>query len=57
MPFIRKECKHEQGKKIFMLVVIAAVISLGLAGCKDKTDEHPNGDHPAKEHPTGEHPE
>ena len=52
-------------KKLFVLLLIAAVVSLGLAGCK-KHSEHPTGDHPSKEssseehpaseHPAGEHP-
>ena len=52
-------------KKIFVLVLIVAVVSLGLTGCKDKS-EHPSGEHstsehpsketPSEEHPTGEHP-
>lgn len=56
-------------KKLLVLVLIAAVLSLGLTGCKDKS-EHPTGEHPsaegvkeaaedaaekaADEHPTGE---
>ncbi len=48
-------------KKIFALLLIVAVISLGLIGCKDKS-EHPTGEgssseHPAKETPSDEHPE
>ena len=57
-------------KKIFILVLIVAVVSLGLTGCKDKSEhpsgEHPTSEHPSKEtkseehptseHPTGEHP-
>ena len=52
-------------KKLFVLVLIAGVLSLGLTGCKDKS-EHPTGDHPSseqstekaatQEHPSGEHP-
>ncbi len=52
-------------KKIFLVLLIAAVVSLGLTGCKQKS-EHPSGDHPsgehpaeetpAEEHPSGEHP-
>jgi len=47
-------------KKVFVLVLIAAVVSLGLTGCK-KHSEHPSGDHPSSEHPskkapTEEHP-
>ncbi len=60
-------------KKVFVLVLVAAIVSLGLSltGCKKKTEttgtnisseEHPEGEHPAKkdpgkEHPEGEHPE
>ena len=57
-------------KKVFLLVLIAAVVSLGATGCKSKS-EHPEGEnpsseppakqtpsdeHPAGEHPAGEHP-
>ena len=42
-------------KKIVMLVLIVAVASFGLVGCKDKK-EHPTGDHPSKEAPSEEHP-
>ncbi len=52
-------------KKLFVLVLIAGIVSLGLTGCKDKS-EHPTGDHPSseqstekaatQEHPSGEHP-
>ncbi len=50
-------------KKIFALLLIVAVISLGLIGCKDKSEhptgegEHPAKEAPAKEHPDSEHPE
>jgi hypothetical protein len=40
-------------KKLFVLVLVAAVVSLGLAGCKN-SHEHPTGDHPSSEHPTEE---
>ena len=53
-------------KKVFVLVLIVAVVSLGMMGCKKKS-EHPSGEttseeHPSKEttseeHPTEEHPE
>ncbi len=44
-----------------VLVLIAGIISLCLAGCKS-THEHPSGDHPeaeesTSEHPASEHPE
>ncbi len=43
--------------KIFALVLIVALVSLGLTGCKDKS-EHPTGDHPttSEETTTNEHP-
>ena len=42
-------------KKVFVLVLIVVVTSLGFVGCK-KNQEHPTGDHPTKEHPKNEHP-
>jgi len=48
-------------KKLLVLLLTVAVVSLSLTGCKHK-DEHPSeGDHPSKkapseEHPAGEHP-
>jgi len=43
-------------KKLFILVLVAAVVSLGLTGCKQKseqpTEEHPTSEHPSSEHPT-----
>ena len=42
-------------KKVFVLVLITAVVSLGLTGCKKKS-EHPSGDHPSSEHPSKEAP-
>jgi uncharacterized protein involved in high-affinity Fe2+ transport len=57
-------------KKLFVLLLVAAVVSLGLTGCKEKS-ELPTGEHPveeieveeieveevpAEEHPAGEHP-
>ncbi len=60
-------------KKVLVLVLVAAIVSLGLSltGCKKKgeapakgtpaaetTDkEHPAGEHPAKEDPAKEQPE
>ena len=58
-------------KKLFILVLVAAVVSLGLTGCKEKSEppagEHPTEkkeaeekaaeEHPAGEHPSGEHPQ
>jgi hypothetical protein len=43
-------------KKIFVLVLIIAVASLGLTGCKKDKSEHPAGEHPSKEAAPGEHP-
>jgi len=52
-------------KIIFVSVLIAAVVSLGLTGCKDKSEhpseetpskELPSSEHPSEEHPSGEHP-
>ena len=56
-------------RKIFLLVSITAFFTLGVSGCKKKTEqpsvdqpttvvpaeEHPAGEHPTSEHPT-EHP-
>ena len=52
-------------KKTFVLVLIIAVVSFGLVGCKND-NEHPSGDHPTSEqpaektasdeHPSNEHP-
>lgn len=47
--------------KIVVMVLIAAGISLGMAGCKGDHD-HPSGEEPSKqvsteeEHPSNEHP-
>ena len=47
-------------KKVFVLLLIVAVVSLGLMGCKGKSEpppeETPSQEHPTEEHPTGEHP-
>ena len=58
-------------RQLLALALVAAVISLGFAGCKKNDEEHPKGDdttteHPseeaepnqtaAEEHPAGEHP-
>ncbi len=40
-------------KKIFVSVLIVAVVSLGLTGCKGKS-EPPAGEAPTEEHPTEE---
>ena len=56
-------------KKILVLVLVAAIVSLGLTACKEKSEhptaDQPSGDQPTKEtvpeehpaeHPAGEHP-
>jgi len=57
-------------KKLLIPVAIAAMVSLGLAGCDKKgkkpaieqsakekaPNEHPTDEHPTEEHPTDEHP-
>lgn len=43
-------------KKLFILLLVAAVISLSLTGCK-KEGEQPSEDHPTSDHPTSEHPQ
>ncbi len=59
--------KMNKVKKVFVLVLVAAIVSLGLSltGCKKKTEtttpdisskEHPAGEHPAGEKPAGDHP-
>ena len=52
--------KMNKLKKIFVLVLIVAFVSLGVTACKQK-DDQPSGDQSTKEaaadeHPTGEHP-
>ena len=42
-------------KKIFILVLIIAFVSLGLTSCNDN-GEHPSQKSVSKEHPTSEHP-
>ena len=42
-------------KKLFILLLVAAVVSLGFTGCKKEAEDHPTGEHPtANEHPTEE---
>ncbi|MGB2863808.1 MAG: hypothetical protein WBC05_10825 [Sedimentisphaerales bacterium] len=48
-------------KKLFVLVLVAAVVSLGLTGCKQDNEQPAegttSGEHPAaSEHPSSEHP-
>ncbi len=47
-------------KKVIVLLLVAAVVSLGLTGCKHKneqpTEGTPASEHPASEHPSSEHP-
>ncbi len=40
-------------KKVVALLLIAAVVLVGLAGCKKKS-ETPDIDHPTSDHPTKE---
>jgi hypothetical protein len=42
-------------KKILILLLVTAVISVGPGGCGNN-GEHPSDDHPSSEHPTEEHP-
>ena len=42
-------------KKVLVSVLIVAVVSLGLTGCKSG-DEHPSSEHPSKETLSEEHP-
>ncbi len=48
-------------KRLLIFVLVVAAISLGLTGCKKKseskhsTKEHSSSDHPKSEHPS-EHP-
>jgi hypothetical protein len=42
-------------KNIFVVLLIAAIVSFGQLGCKQES-EHPSGDHPTSEHPASEHP-
>jgi len=53
-------------KKVFVLVLVAAVVSLGLTGCKQKSEppaseqpvsEQAASETPAEETPAGEHPQ
>jgi hypothetical protein len=53
--------KMNKLKKVFVLVLVAAVVSLGLTGCKQKNEQPaegtPSSEHPAaSEHPSSEHP-
>ncbi len=51
-------------RRITILALVAAVCSMGAAGCrsggKAKSDEHPTAEHSKegqpKDHPKGEHP-
>jgi hypothetical protein len=42
-------------RKILVLALIVVVASIGMMGCKEKS-EHPGHDHPDGEHPASEHP-
>lgn len=47
-------------KKIFTLVLVAAIVSIGVTGCKGESkppaDDHPSSEHPTEETPSEEHP-
>ena len=52
-------------RKIFLLVLMGAVLSISLVGCGHKNEqpskdqpsqEQPSQEHPSSEHPSGEHP-
>lgn len=44
-------------KKVLVLALSLAIISLGGAGCKGNgAHEHPEGEHPTSEEAEGEHP-
>jgi len=47
-------------KKILLLILIIAVSSLGLTGCKKKAEQpsegQPSQEAPSEEHPSSEHP-
>ena len=58
-PQHEREIVMSKLKRILVLVMVVAVASFSLTGCKKK--EHPEGEHPSKEaaseeHPEGEHP-
>jgi hypothetical protein len=48
-------------KKLLVLLLVAAVVSLSLTGCKSETEppaeEPPTEETSTGEHPSGEHPE
>ena len=47
-------------KKLFVLVLVVAVASLGMIACSNKSeptsDDHPSVEQSSDEHPSGEHP-
>ena len=47
-------------RKVLVLLLTVAVVSLGLTGCKGESEqpsgEHPSSEHPSTEHPSSEHP-
>ena len=48
-------------RKVLLPMLVIAAASLGLAGCKQKSDHPTNPEHPTEkavpaEHPAGEHP-
>jgi hypothetical protein len=42
-------------RRISVLVLVAAIFSLGTPGCKSGDKSHKD-DHPSKEQPKGDHP-
>jgi hypothetical protein len=47
--------KMNKLRKIFILALVVAVVSLVFTSCKSES-EHPTSDHPTEEHPTEEQP-
>ena len=43
-------------RKVLVLLLTVAVISLGLTGCKGES-KPASGEHPSSEHPSSEHPQ
>ena len=47
-------------RKVFVLILVAAVVSFVLTGCKEKSEptigDRPAGETTSEDHPAGEHP-
>ena len=41
--------------KVFLTVLVVAIVSLGLGGCS-KSNEHSRSEHPTSDEPGDEHP-